>query len=132
MKRMRYLLPLGILMMLILTGAGAGQGGTVEYLKLLAKFQCDRGFTRPGYSVYVVGGRPELGDWDLTKAVKLDPSRYPTWAGTLEFTGVKPGDVVEWKCIVRSESNPADVQWQPDPNNRVTMDFSPVQTIGSF
>ena len=32
-----------------------------------------------GQSVFVLGDIPELGENDLTRAVKLEPSAYPTW-----------------------------------------------------
>ena len=32
-----------------------------------------------GESIYVLGDLPELGAGDLTRALKLEPSQYPTW-----------------------------------------------------
>ncbi|WP_429432438.1 carbohydrate-binding module family 20 domain-containing protein [Pseudomonas frederiksbergensis] len=44
------------------------QGGQWIPLRSEVNFQCDNGVTTRDYSVYVVGNRPELGDWDPTKA----------------------------------------------------------------
>lgn len=78
------------------------------------QLRCDRGNTQPGESVYAVGSGFELGDWDPARAVRLtDVSRYPLWQGQvrlLENTGY------EWKCIVRSESDPSQVKWQEGAN----------------
>jgi predicted alpha/beta superfamily hydrolase len=35
--------------------------------------------TSVGQSIYVLGDLPELGGWDMTRAVKMDPSGYPVW-----------------------------------------------------
>ena len=39
-------------------------------------FVCDNGFTTPGVSIYVAGDIPELGNFDPSKAIKLDPNVY--------------------------------------------------------
>ena len=46
-----------------------------------------------GQSVYVVGSISQLGSWDPSGAVKLAPTIYPAWTGTVS---IPPGDV-EWK-----------------------------------
>ncbi|MGF1641591.1 MAG: TIM-barrel domain-containing protein [Rhodospirillales bacterium] len=96
-------------------------------------FVCDRGFTRPGQSVYVVGSTPELGSWDTAKALRLDPSIYweyiyspppggpapgpgaPVWTGVV--SGLPPAPTFEWKCIRRNEDGTGAVDWQPGANN---------------
>jgi glucan 1,4-alpha-maltotetraohydrolase len=83
------------------------------------RFECANGTTQPGDSVYVSGSIAELGNWDPAKAVRLtDNSAYPTWKGNVALPA---GQTVEWKCLIRSESDAAQVRtWQPDPNNRLT------------
>jgi len=133
MIRTLFILPLlGILLSAWLPVA-SDAGVQMTYM-LNVKFRCDNGNTVPGYSVYVVGGRAEIGNWDVTKAVKLSPTAYPTWTGTVRFTGANPGDSLEWKCIIRNENNPSDVQtWQPGANNQVTMAFMPEpESTGKF
>ena len=102
--------------------------------KTSVNFVCDKGFTQPGQSVFVVGGIPELGGWDTAKAVKLDPNIYweyiynpppggdtapgpdaPVWTGVVADLPSGPG--FEWKCIRRNEDGSGAVDWQPDPNN---------------
>jgi alpha-glucosidase len=97
-------------------------------------FVCDKGFTQPGQSVFVVGSLPELGGWDTAKAVKLDPSIYweyiynpppggdtapgpnaPVWTGVV--SGLPSAPSFQWKCIRRNEDGSGTVDWQPDPNN---------------
>jgi alpha-glucosidase (family GH31 glycosyl hydrolase) len=96
-------------------------------------FVCDRGVTRPGTSVYVVGNIPSLGAWDPGKAVRLSPSVYynyiinpppnqsgpgpvaPVWTGVIH--GLPTGTSVEWKCIRRRESGMGPVEWQAGSNN---------------
>ncbi|WP_416398425.1 carbohydrate-binding module family 20 domain-containing protein [Allohahella sp. A8] len=81
------------------------------------ELSCDNGQTVFGQSVYAVGGSDELGNWSPAAAVKLDPVAYPRWAGTVALPAQT---AVEWKCLKRSETNPAQqVQWQGGSNNLV-------------
>ncbi|WP_409316750.1 carbohydrate-binding module family 20 domain-containing protein [Pseudomonas sp. KCJK9016] len=133
MFRILHPVPQGILLLGMLTLFSSAQSVTLTYI-LNVDFQCDNGVTTQGYSVYVVGAPPELGNWDPAKAVKLDPSSYPSWTGTIQFKGSNPGDDVAWKCIVRNETNPGDVQmWQPGSDNHVALAFKPVpKSVGRF
>ncbi|NDL59962.1 TIM-barrel domain-containing protein [Phytoactinopolyspora mesophila] len=80
-------------------------------------FVCENGTTTIGQSVYAVGGVPRLGAWSPASAVKLEPSSYPTWTGTIG--NLPPNTTVEWKCIKRAEDGYPEVadQWQPGANN---------------
>ncbi len=42
-------------------------------------FEVHNGTSKMGESYYVVGSAPELGEWDLSRAVKLHCVDYPTW-----------------------------------------------------
>ena len=80
-------------------------------------FTCENGQTVFGLSVYVVGETDEIGNWDTKKAIKLDPTDYPTWTGTIPLP---PNRSISWKCIIRNEQSPFDVKkWEPDPDNIV-------------
>ncbi|MGL6244550.1 carbohydrate-binding module family 20 domain-containing protein [Pseudomonas sp.] len=133
MLRNRYLLPLGVSMLGLLQVYGDAQGGVWAPITDEVEFKCVNGNTTPGYSVYVVGNHPKLGNWDPAKAVKLnDKPDYPTWTGKVLFPGADDGKDVEWKCIVRSETVPTDVQkWQGNPNNIVKLAFT-AKSVGSF
>ncbi|WP_345148044.1 carbohydrate-binding module family 20 domain-containing protein, partial [Nonomuraea rubra] len=78
------------------------------------------GTTTPGQSVYAVGSAPQLGAWSVASAVKLSPTAYPTWTGTIGK--LPPGTAVEWKCVKRQEANFPDTadQWQPGANTVLT------------
>lgn len=96
-------------------------------------FVCDNGFTSPGQSIYVVGGNPELGNWDPSKAVALSPSIYweyiydppatgsgpgpskPVWTGVV--SGLSSNPKFEWKCIRRNEDGTGSITWQPGANS---------------
>ncbi|WP_192561440.1 carbohydrate-binding module family 20 domain-containing protein [Pseudomonas gozinkensis] len=134
MFRIRHLLPKVVLLLAMLSLISHAQSTVTFTYFLPVDFQCNNGVTTRGYSVYASGARSELGNWDVTKAVKLTPSAYPTWTGSIQFNGANPGDVVEWKCIIRNETNPSDVQkWQAGANNQVTLAFKPTPTtVGTF
>ncbi|MGB3122758.1 MAG: carbohydrate-binding module family 20 domain-containing protein [Pseudomonas sp.] len=133
MRRIAYFLPLSALLLALLQTANGGQNVQATYF-LNVTFQCDNGITTPGYSVYVVGDKPEIGSWDPANAVLLKPSAYPKWTGRVKFSNVKLGDQVKWKCVIRNENTPYDVQkWQPGADNQVTLAWSPEpQSIGTF
>tara|TARA_B100000745_G_scaffold283850_1_gene218162 strand:- start:6336 stop:7034 length:699 start_codon:yes stop_codon:yes gene_type:complete len=89
----------------------------VSYREDITKteFTCENGDTYWGQSVYVVGNTAALGNWDPAKAVKLDPTNYPTWSGSLV---VENDTDIEWKCIKRDENNPGQgVEWEWGANN---------------
>lgn len=93
---------------------------TLGQAPVSATFTCTNGTTVSGQSVYAVGSTPQLGEWSVASAVKLSPTSYPTWSGTV--TGLPPNTPVEWKCIKRQEAgwpNTAD-QWQPGANSTFT------------
>jgi alpha-glucosidase len=97
-------------------------------------FQCSSGTTTMGQSVYAVGSIPQLGNWSPASAVKLSPTSYPTWTGTI--SSLPPSTTFEWKCIKRQESNypnTADA-WQPGSNTSATTPSSGSggTTSGSF
>lgn len=96
-----------------------GDGGTVT-----EQFICDNGVTVLGQSVYVVGSIPALGSWDPAQAVKLDPTNYPRWTGSI--SNLPAGTPVQWKCI---KQGVGAVVWQPDPNNSFTS--PPVGQVGT-
>jgi alpha-glucosidase len=88
------------------------------------QFICDNGVTVWGQSVYVVGSVPALGNWDPNQAVKLDPTNYPRWTGSV--ANLPPDAAIEWKCI---KQGVGPVVWQPDPNNSFTS--SPASQVGT-
>jgi alpha-amylase len=105
---------------------GSGGGGQVN-----VTFNCSNGTTSPGQSVYAVGNVAGLGSWSPASARKLDPTAYPTWTGTFSMPA---STSLEWKCIKRNETNPAqDLVWEPGSNNVVATPASgSTSTSGSF
>jgi alpha-glucosidase (family GH31 glycosyl hydrolase) len=105
-------------------------------------FVCENGETSIGKSVFVVGSIPQLGSWDPSKAIKLDPNIYyeyiynpppggqtlgpnrPVW--TAVVAGLPPKPSFEWKCVRLNDDGSGEPSWQPDPNNR----FQSAQTAG--
>jgi alpha-glucosidase len=88
-------------------------------------FVCENAATHQGQSVFVAGSIPELGGWNPTKALKLEPNVYyqyiadghrgtPTWTRVVRLPN---NSEFEWKCLRLADdvSGPAD--WQPGPNN---------------
>lgn len=110
-------------------------------------FVCDRGFTQPGESIYIVGSLAVLGEWNPSRAIKLDPNVYyqyivdgrsnpgpaaPVWTGVV--SGLPANTTFSWKCIRRQENNSAAVTWQPGTDNgfRTGSTGYTGRTYGSF
>lgn len=80
-------------------------------------FSCANGTTYSGQSVYVVGSVSALGNWTAASAVKLNPTNYPTWTGSIQLPA---NTSIQWKCLKREEANAANgVVWQSGSNNVV-------------
>ncbi len=91
-------------------------------------FNCYNGYTDWGQNIYVVGNIPELGNWDVNQARKLNPTSYPTWSNT--FTDIPANTSVRWKCIKRDLG---PVVWEPGSDNAFTSPSSGTATTnGNF
>jgi alpha-amylase len=92
-------------------------------------FTCQNGSTYTGQSVYAVGNISGLGNWSAAAAIKLNPTSYPTWTGTIS---VPANTAVEWKCLKREENNAgAGIVWESGGNN--TFNSGSVSTtLGAF
>jgi alpha-amylase len=89
-------------------------------------FTCENGYTQWGQSVYVIGNQTELGSWNPANAIKLDASAYPSWSKAIS---VPANTNVEWKCLKRNETNPADGRvWQNGVNNQFNVSETSSQT----
>ncbi|MCE3253495.1 MAG: hypothetical protein K0Q67_2515 [Cellvibrio sp.] len=92
-------------------------------------FTCQNGTTYTGQSVYVVGNIAALGNWTAAAAIKLNPTSYPSWTGTIQLPA---NTTVEWKCLKREENNAAaGVVWESGSNNTINTG-SATTTLGSF
>lgn len=108
-------------------GGGSGGGGGAA---VAGHFVCDNGTTVWGQSVYVVGNTERLGNWIPSKAVRLEPTNYPRWTGTVD--NLPAGKPIRWKCIKRPEGA-EPVVWQPGGDIQVTTPASgSFNTAGNF
>jgi hypothetical protein len=63
--------------------------------------------TEWGESIYIVGSIPELGNWDLSRAVPLNADKYTNEPNGNIWTGgdvkVKAGTTFEWKAVQKNK-----------------------------
>lgn len=94
-------------------------------------FVCQNGRTQAGTSVYVVGSIPQLGNWNVANAVRLDPSVYyqyvvdgrndvpvqgvPIW--TAVVSDLPPATEFEWKFVRRREDGSGQPEYEPGVNH---------------
>jgi isoamylase len=73
--------------------------------------------TSVGQDLYVVGSSPELGGWDVTKAVKLNWVDSDTWSGPVFFTSSR-GAAIEYKYIMKQGGT---TTWETGANRTYTV-----------
>ncbi|KAH9987051.1 glycoside hydrolase family 13 protein [Russula vinacea] len=82
--------------------------------------------TTYGENIFVVGSVPQLGNWNSSNAIPLDPTNYPVWGATVYLP---PSTTFEYKFI-RKETN-GSIVWESDPNRQDTTPASGVQLIAT-
>lgn len=80
-----------------------------------------------GNSVFILGDIPELGDNDMTRAVKLEPGAYPIWKVTI---AIPSGTNYTYRFVLRSDSiaqlsNPANGSFLTNPTAASTAPTAP-------
>lgn len=95
------------------------------------RFTCENGHTYWGQAVYVVGNHGSIGNWSPANGVRLDPTAYPIWTGTLKLPA---STQIQWKCIKREKADQnAGIQWQSGDNNSFATPASGAKSVsGSF
>ena len=76
--------------------------------------------TSAGQDLYVVGSVPELGNWDTTKAIKLNWVSSSQWSGPVFFFASK-GSAIQYKYIMKQG---ASVTWEGGANRNYTVPTS--------
>jgi alpha-amylase len=77
-----------------------------------------------GQNIYVVGNRTEIGNWDTSKGVKLDPASYPVWKGTITLPASRS---LESKYLKRDGQG--QVIWESGANRTLTTPASGSLTL---
>lgn len=71
--------------------------------------------TSYGENIYILGSVPELGDWDINRAIAMSPNGYtiknPEWQTTVNMSA---GLQIEYKYIRKEQDG--GVIWESDPN----------------
>ncbi|KAI9510357.1 glycoside hydrolase family 13 protein [Russula earlei] len=80
--------------------------------------------TTNGENIFVAGNVPQLGQWDPSNAIRLDPTSYPVWGATVYLP---PNITFEYKFL-RKEAN-GNFVWESDPNRQATTPLSGVFPI---
>jgi len=80
--------------------------------------------TTPGENIFVVGSVPQLGNWDPSSAIPLDPVHYPVWGATAYLP---PNTTFRYKFIRKGSDG--SVAWESDPNREDTTPLSGVQSL---
>ena len=68
------------------------------------QFKIRKAETRPGQNVYVVGNKPQLGNWNNKQAHKLSTEKgmYPAWQSraAMTFNSREECSNIEYKYII--------------------------------
>ncbi|KAH9981801.1 glycoside hydrolase [Russula compacta] len=80
--------------------------------------------TQLGENIFVVGNVPQLGNWDPSNAIPLDPASYPVWGATVYL----PSNITFQYKFIRKEPD-GTIAWESDPDREDTTPPSGVQLI---
>ncbi|MET9294803.1 carbohydrate-binding module family 20 domain-containing protein [Streptomyces sp. NPDC003077] len=72
--------------------------------------------TQWGQGIYVTGGHPALGNWNPSKALKLDPAGYPVWKLDVKLPAGTP---IAYKYLRKDAAG--HVTWEGGANRRTTV-----------
>jgi cyclomaltodextrin glucanotransferase len=109
---------------------GSGQAMVFSYVgkhiqgKAVVRLQVNGFITHPGDKIALIGDCPELGQWDLSKAIPLEYVNTNTWFGELAFNE-SAGKSIAYKLVVF----PAEPDAAPRRENRVVR-RRPIATEG--
>lgn len=69
-----------------------------------------------GERVYLVGNHPQLGEWDIERALEFntDETLYPLWVTHSKLT-LPDNYTLEFKLLI---ANDHSIRWEDFPNNR--------------
>lgn len=73
----------------------------------------------PDEVLAVTGSCKALGEWDVTKAVKLSDNRFPVWTAVLDMA--KIGNAFEYKFIILDAKSGDVKAWEPGANRTFSM-----------
>lgn len=99
-------IPPGGMLALHVNARTSGSGGCTAVAVTFAV----EGYTIWGENIYVVGNRPELGNWNTNSGVALSAATYPIWRGTVNLP---KGTTFEYKYIKKYGSQ---VIWETGAN----------------
>jgi hypothetical protein len=102
-------------------GTGTGTPQTAQQVPVMFS---ETATTSYGENIFVVGSVPQLGNWDTSNAIPLDPANYPVWAATVYLP---PNTAFQYKFI-RKETD-GSVEWESDPNRQDTTPASGTQSV---
>ncbi len=83
----------------------------------LVTFEANGYVTQPGQDLYVVGNKPEIGNWNTDNAVKLHWVDTDTWRGNVTFDQSQ-GHSIEFKLIMKQGGS---VTWEGGGNRSYTV-----------
>ena len=72
---------------------------------------------KQGYRLCVSGNIPELGNWDIYKALLLKSSSYPIWEG-----GINTDKNFEYKFALYSEKQKKIIEWEVGENRKAELE----------
>ncbi|MEL6633430.1 MAG: 4-alpha-glucanotransferase [Bacteroidota bacterium] len=80
------------------------------------RFQLRAGQIARNHGIAIVGGHPDLGNWDESKAVELSDAHFPFWSVDLSLKG--PSQTIEYKFLLIDKDTRAVIGWENRDNRR--------------
>ncbi len=84
-------------------------------LNLILHINCPQ--MEPNRHLAIIGNQDALGNWDITKKIKLDESQYPIWSIALDANKIK--SPLEYKYLIIDTETDEVLAWGGGPNRKV-------------
>ena len=65
----------------------------------------------------ICGSVPELGNWDISKAVRMNAADYPIWSANISAKGITP--TTEYKFVIIDSSTGELIAWEGGSNRYI-------------
>ncbi len=72
----------------------------------------------PNKYIAILGNQSQLGNWDITKKVKMDDSNFPIWSVNLDINEIK-NTPLEYKYLIVDKKSDEILQWEEGENRKV-------------
>jgi 4-alpha-glucanotransferase len=96
----------------------------------MVRFQVQAPRVDPRHTVFVVGSVPELGSWDLSKAVRMNNAAFPLWVAEVPLASAHHLPALYKYVVLDTSTTPPTLVLWESGHNRLVDEFTAVDGSG--